>query len=539
MLVCNYATRVTTGATPLVCEILHACDRWRTIAQIRAATNAAGRLLPDIVDRLVGLSLLERSDQPPDPRAIAMSTLDMWNPEVGFFHAATKDVHFWSPGEVRRHARVAPDQSPMPRPVKRYPRADKIALPPPAVNTPFTDVLLARRTSRRYSSSPISISELSSILALSAGVQQWAKTGAGDVPLKTSPSGGARHPIECYAVVRAVTGLKAGIYHYRADRHELERVHGPVSLERMRAYVPKSEYFAKASAMVFFTAVFERQLWRYPYSRAYRAALIEAGHVCQTGRFEISGHTSLHEQAKYEASWLAGHKKENNLNWRDYAVLYRNNAYQFAMAIALDVMNIPHTPLSGQHLFQTSVGADVKLFSDLEGRHILQLDTPAGISNFTQRLAKILGKDLTLPQRPDRYAAALAAAAALFDQVRKAEVPASQGSHPGREALTQVVTGDIGRNQNNHQWLDRSFSFVGQYFSVDTDRWAGEGGHTAGKPINPDPAAGAAVALCRLLKRLCVLRVMPREPDLALARPDRRPHRYRSPAGPGLRHGDG
>jgi SagB-type dehydrogenase family enzyme len=282
MLVCNYATRVTTGATPLVCEILHACDRWRTIAQIRAATNAAGRLLPDIVDRLVGLSLLERSDRPPDPRALAMSTLDPWNPEVGVFHTATKDVHFWSPGEVRRHSRVASDQSPMPRPVKRYPRADKIALPPPAVNTPFTDVLLARRTSRRYSSSPISISELSSILALSAGVQQWAKTGAGDVPLKTSPSGGARHPIECYAVVRAVTGLKAGIYHYRADRHELERVHGPVSLERMRAYVPKSEYFAKASAMVFFTAVFERQLWRYPYSRAYRAALIEAGHVCQT-----------------------------------------------------------------------------------------------------------------------------------------------------------------------------------------------------------------------------------------------------------------
>ena len=41
MLVCNYATRVTTGATPLVCEILHACDRWRTIAQIQAATCGA------------------------------------------------------------------------------------------------------------------------------------------------------------------------------------------------------------------------------------------------------------------------------------------------------------------------------------------------------------------------------------------------------------------------------------------------------------------------------------------------------------------
>jgi SagB-type dehydrogenase family enzyme len=33
---------------------------------------------------------------------------------------------------------------------------------------------------------------------------------------------------------------------------------------------------------VFLTAVFARQMWRYPYSRAYRAALAEAGHVCQT-----------------------------------------------------------------------------------------------------------------------------------------------------------------------------------------------------------------------------------------------------------------
>jgi DNA helicase II / ATP-dependent DNA helicase PcrA len=79
----------------------------------------------------------------------------------------------------------------------------------------------------------------------------------------------------------------------------------------------------------------------------------------QAGRFEVSGHASLHEQATYAASWLAGHKKEHNLNWRDYAVLYRNNAYQFAMAIVLDMKNIPHTPLSGQHLFQTSVGLDV------------------------------------------------------------------------------------------------------------------------------------------------------------------------------------
>jgi SagB-type dehydrogenase family enzyme len=234
-----------------------------------------------LVDRLVSLSLLSRSDRPVDSRVVAMATLDAWNPEVGFFHSATKDVQFWSPGKAR-HARTTADGPPMPRPVKRYPGARTVALPPPVANTPFAEVLLARRTSRRYSSVPVTLPELSSILAFSAGVQRWASTETGEVPLKTSPSGGARHPIECYVVARAVAGLKAGIYHYRADRHVLERTGGQVSLERMRAYVPHSGYFANASAMVFFTAVFERQLWRYPYSRAYRAALIEAGHVCQT-----------------------------------------------------------------------------------------------------------------------------------------------------------------------------------------------------------------------------------------------------------------
>ena len=282
MLVCNYATRVTTEVSPLVCELLHACSAWRTIADIRAITTAGGRLLPDFIERLVSLSLLEQSDRPADPRTLAMTSLDAWNPEFGFFHSATKDVHFSSQQEIRRHASATGVPAPMPSPIKRYRGAAAVRLPPPAENTPFVDVLLARRTSRRYSSAPVTSGELATMLGLSIGVQRWATTATGEVPLKTSPSGGARHPLEGYVVVRAVDGLKAGIYHYRADRHVLERIRGAVPVKRMRAYVPESGYFAKASAMVFFTAVFERQQWRYPYSRAYRAALIEAGHVCQT-----------------------------------------------------------------------------------------------------------------------------------------------------------------------------------------------------------------------------------------------------------------
>jgi SagB-type dehydrogenase family enzyme len=169
----------------------------------------------------------------------------------------------------------------MPSPLKTYRGVTRIDLP--RVNhSAFATLARERRTWRRFSSVPVSAGELATLLGLSAGVQKWVRTGRRRLPLKTSPSGGARHPVEAYVVVRDVTGLRKGLYHYHAGRHALERLGPAPSAARLKSYMPASVHFVKASAFVFFTAVLERQLWRYPYSRAYRAALIEAGHVCQT-----------------------------------------------------------------------------------------------------------------------------------------------------------------------------------------------------------------------------------------------------------------
>ncbi len=152
----------------------------------------------------------------------------------------------------------------------------------PNANGELATALRARRTWRRYSQKPVTLDELATVLALSAGVQLWVKGADIPIPLKTSPSGGARHATEVYVVAQNVDGLKPGIYHYAPARHGLTRIAGAASKARVRAYVPGSEYFADAPVMVFFTSVFARILWRYPYARAYRAALIEAGHVCQS-----------------------------------------------------------------------------------------------------------------------------------------------------------------------------------------------------------------------------------------------------------------
>jgi SagB-type dehydrogenase family enzyme len=279
LIVRNYATGVVTTANPLVCAVLDLCGDWQTTdALSRAFPPDAAISIPGLIDRLVERSFVERSDQPRDPRVRAMATFDKWNPEAGFFHTATKDVRYWShQGSARRRR----DRAAKPSSHKRYRDVERIRLPK-TDGGEFARIATARRTWRRFSKRPLHLEDLAAILGLSAGVQQWARVDGNEVPLKTSPSGGARHPIECYVIVRDVAGLKPAIYHYAADRHVLERIGGPVSIDRMRAYVPQSRYFANGSAMVFFTAVFERQLWRYTYARAYRATLIEAGHVCQT-----------------------------------------------------------------------------------------------------------------------------------------------------------------------------------------------------------------------------------------------------------------
>ena len=278
----NYATGEIAAATPDVCSVLDYCGTWRSVSEV-AGHIAVGRTLGRrLIDRLLASHFLQRADRPPHARARAMSALDEWNPSVGLFHQASRQVRFLSSRAAQRFARSRAALRPPPPPVKRLPRVPLVPLPKPALVGEFPDVLLARRTWRRFGSGSISTVDLATTLGLTFGVQRWVATEFGRVPLKTSPSGGARHPVEGYVCVRRVEGLGPGLYHYAADAHALERLHRRDMSARLRVWMPQSEYFAKAAFVVVLTAVLDRQIWRYPYARAYRAALAEAGHVCQT-----------------------------------------------------------------------------------------------------------------------------------------------------------------------------------------------------------------------------------------------------------------
>ena len=104
----------------------------------------------------------------------------------------------------------------------------------------------------------------------------------GFAALKTSPSGGARHPIEAYVVARRVRGLRSGLYHYAPDTHELERLRNGATSRTLATFLGGQPWYGNASALVVLTSVVERKMWLYHYPRSYRILLLEAGHLVQT-----------------------------------------------------------------------------------------------------------------------------------------------------------------------------------------------------------------------------------------------------------------
>lgn len=64
-------------------------------------------------------------------------------------------------------------------------------------------------------------------------------------------------------------------------------------------------------------------------------------------------------QATEIRDWIQTIKQNQNFEWKDFAVLFRYNSFQFIIAMILDSEQIPHSPVDGRRLFQTNVGKDI------------------------------------------------------------------------------------------------------------------------------------------------------------------------------------
>lgn len=161
---------------------------------------------------------------------------------------------------------------------KEYPRLPKLRLagdPPPA---DFFDLIKARQSRRNFTRAPITERELSVLLKYSCGT-----TGMLDEERhrRAYPSGGARFPLEAYAVVlREMPGVPAGAYHYNVLDHALEVLRDERLSDEETGALFSYPWARDAAAIAVLTAVFSRTQKKYG-ERGYRMILEEAGHVGQ------------------------------------------------------------------------------------------------------------------------------------------------------------------------------------------------------------------------------------------------------------------
>lgn len=201
------------------------------------------------------------------------------------YHHVTKHSY----DSVRTNARIL-DWHNQPNPFRTYEGTPMITLPAEPgfakAGTFATMAALAEgaRTTKRSKSEyreevQLDVTWLSRLLWHSMAISAWKKVPRTDYrySLRVNPSSGNLHPTETYLALLGFTGVDDGLYHYRADRHALERrSRGDWTEQIARALV--LPWAAESPLIVGLTSIFWREAWKYR-DRAYRYCCHDLGHA--------------------------------------------------------------------------------------------------------------------------------------------------------------------------------------------------------------------------------------------------------------------
>lgn len=270
----------------------------------------------DAVDALLGAGLL-LADGADDDQADAEADFrgQGWHSPAAVAHMAARwegvdgpkgmaDAEVdTSEGLVRQHGLPPPPVAPSMAP------ETQIALPRIARDD-FDALLDTRATCRNYDpDAQVPLAMFSQLMARVFGARGIGHPAPGfDVYKRTSPSGGALHPVECFLIVQRVEGITPGLYQYRIDTHALEPVVAgiappqsgdvgsrPLGEDHARAWtaaelrafariaVAGQDFFANAAVLCALAPRFHRNFWKYRnHAKAYRVCVLDVGHLSQT-----------------------------------------------------------------------------------------------------------------------------------------------------------------------------------------------------------------------------------------------------------------
>ncbi len=159
---------------------------------------------------------------------------------------------------------------------------ENIKLPPPRLtgDTSLEESLAKRRSIRGYTSTPLSLEEISQLLWAAQGItESWGG--------RTAPSAGGLYPLEVYIFTRELENLAAGVYKYLPQGHEIIQVRvGDLRSELAKAALDQS-WVKEAPVNIVISAVFERTTKKYG-ERGVNYVYMEAGHAAQNICLQIT-----------------------------------------------------------------------------------------------------------------------------------------------------------------------------------------------------------------------------------------------------------
>lgn len=307
----NFLTQKSCTINSLGIDILAKSDDWRDIEfYLEEFPGISQETIAALLLRLTEFDALIVEASPLSSQNEKYLQNWKWGAMAGWYHFGIKYCRFSTDEEAHEWYISKADQTGPELYKKNHEYSTIMKLDPDhtfELNN-FSAVLQKRRSNRNFTSAPILKEQLAACLYYGIGITALMEVpGLGDLPIKMTPSGGARNPYEAYVYVLNVKQIPPGIYHYSAYEHSLGLVkEAPLPLPRF--FLGEQEWADNAAAIIFLVANYERTMWKYLHPNAYRVVLFEGGHIIQnmalaaTAKGMISASTAAISEEVAEAA---------------------------------------------------------------------------------------------------------------------------------------------------------------------------------------------------------------------------------------------
>ncbi len=285
LLIENYMTRQKFEGGSDTLKFLSFFSKWKTASQVRRVFHEyTAKSVLNSERNLLKHGLLIRRGSAQDKQGARFGKEWLWPTPSRHYHFSTKLDRASTPRVLRKYYEKYLKDKKQPGIYKSYPENRRVKLLPwKGAEAPLFTTMANRRSTRSFTGDTISLNQLSRIVYYTWGkISTYNTPEFGKLLHKTSPSAGARHPVEAYAIINRVNGLEPGIYHYSVRDHSLELLKKGDFRERCVPLTAGHGWIKRASVLFIMTAVVARTAWKYRIPRAYRAFLLDAGHLSQT-----------------------------------------------------------------------------------------------------------------------------------------------------------------------------------------------------------------------------------------------------------------